>query len=65
MKIVHLKLASKMSKIGMNQKELAEKMHMTKSALNRRMVGNVEWCVSEVKQLCKIFDTTFEELFGE
>lgn len=65
MKIVHLKLASKMTSCGMTQKDLAEQMHMTKSALNRRMTGKVEWYVSEVKLLCKIFDATFEELFDD
>lgn len=65
MKVVHLKLASKMTSCDMSQKDLAEQMHMTKSALNRRMTGKVEWYVSEVKLLCKIFDSTFEELFGD
>ena len=65
MRVVHPKLAQKMTSCGMSQKDLAERMHMTKSALNRRMTGKVEWYVSEVKLLCKIFDTTFEDLFGE
>lgn len=65
MKVVHLKLASKMTSCGMSQKDLAAEMHMTKSALNRRMTGKVEWYVSEVKLLCKIFDCKFEDIFGD
>lgn len=65
MKIVHLKLAQKMTSCGMTQKDLAEKMFMTKSAINRRMTGSVDWGVSEVKLLCNIFGCTFEELFGD
>lgn len=65
MKVVHLKLAQKMTSCGMTQKDLAVRMYMTKSAINRRMTGSVDWGVSEIKLLCKIFDSTFEELFGE
>ena len=65
MKVVHLKLAQKMTSCGMTQKDLAARMYMTKSAINRRMTGSVDWGVSEIKLLCKIFDSTFEELFGE
>lgn len=65
MKVVHLKLAQKMTSCGMSQKDLAAQMYMTKSALNRRMTGRVDWGVTEVKLLCKIFDSTFEELFGD
>lgn len=65
MKIVHFKLAQKMTSCGMTQKDLAEKMFMTKSAINRRMTGSVDWGVSEVKLLCNIFGCTFEELFGD
>lgn len=65
MKIVHLKLASKMAQKGITQKDLAEQMHMTKSAINRRMTGAVEWNVSDIKNLCGIFGATFEELFGD
>lgn len=65
MKIAHIKLASKMTQKGITQKDLAEQMHMTRSAINRRMTGAVEWSVSDVKNLCCIFGATFEELFGD
>lgn len=65
MKIVHIKLASMMSQKGLTQRDLAEKMHMTRSAVNRRMTGAVEWNVSDIKHLCAIFGATFEELFGD
>lgn len=65
MKVQYLRLAARMRDNGYTQKDLAEKLHMTKSALNRRMIGVVEWNVSDIKNLCSLFGATFEELFDD
>lgn len=58
-----VKLKGKRVEKGFNQKEMAKKLNMAISTYNRKELGMTEFTATECKEIMKILDCTFEEIF--
>lgn len=56
-------LVAMMASRGDTQETLAKVMHMSKSAISRRLTGEVEWSLGEVKAICTHYNAGYYELF--
>ena len=52
------------TKLGLTQKDLAEKLHVTYQAVSRWENGDVEPSVDTIMEMTKIFNCSADELFG-
>ena len=57
------KLLAMMASRGDTQETLAEIIHVSKSAISRRMSGEVEWSLGEVKAICTHYGVGYYDLF--
>ena len=46
-----------------NYEKIGHLLNRTKSAVGRRMNGEVAWEIDDIKILCEHYEKTFEELF--
>lgn len=53
------------TQLGLTQKDLAEKLHVTYQAVSRWENGDVEPSVDTILEMTKIFDCSVDELFGK
>lgn len=49
---------------GETREELAEVLEMTKTALCRRLLGDIDWSLSEIRKVCIHYKKPPEELFN-
>lgn len=56
-------LASIMASHGDTQTSLAGTLGISVSAVNRRMSGEVEWSLGEIKAICEYYEKSYYELF--
>lgn len=61
---VGLKIKELRNKAGLTQKDLADKLHVTYQAVSRWENEDVEPSIDTLKEICKIFDCSTDELFG-
>ena len=61
---VGLKIKELRNKAGLTQKDLAGKLHVTYQAVSRWENEDVEPSIDTLKEICKIFDCSTDELFG-
>ena len=57
----HLALKVYMMAAGLNQKELASRAGLSEVTLSRKLRGNREFKINEVKAIAKALDLTVEE----
>ena len=63
LKTKYRKLSAQMVLKGDRQEDLADYLQMSLTWLNRKLSGDREFTLSEIKQICKRYKKTFEELF--
>lgn len=56
-------LEAEMAKRGDSQKDLADKLQLNAASVSRRLSGEKEWKITEIKKVCEIYNKTFCELF--
>ena len=56
-------LAAEMTRLGINQVELGKMLGLSKTAINNRLHGVVDWKMDEIWQTLEIFKKDFEYLF--
>lgn len=56
-------LAGVMASNGDTYQTLADVLHTSSSAICRRMSGEVEWSITEVKRLCEYYGKSYYDLF--
>lgn len=57
-------LRAKMSFFGHDVPKLAEVLKMSNDSVRRRLKGNVEFELTEIKELMRVYNCTFDELFN-
>ncbi len=57
-------LRAKMSFYGHDIQKLAETLKISNDSVRRRLKGNVEFELTEIKKLMKEYNCTFDELFN-
>lgn len=57
-------LRAKMSFYGHDISKLAEILKISNDSVRRRLKGNVEFELTEIKELMKMYNCTFDELFN-
>ena len=57
-------LASKMAFMGHDNYKLAEILNISYDSVLRRLSGEVEFELTEIKKLMKVYDASFDTLFG-
>ena len=51
------------SSLGLSEKRLAEKMHISRNTLRARLsAGSDNWTISELKRFCRVLDIPIEEM---
>lgn len=56
-------LVALMASRGETQESLGEVMHLSKSAISRRLSGEVEWSLGEVRAICYHYGRSYYEIF--
>ena len=54
-----------MAKKGENQKDVADLLYVSTSAVNRKIRGLTDWTITEIHFLCDHYEKPFEVLFKE
>lgn len=54
-----------MAKKGDSQKDVADMLAVSASAVNRKIRGISDWTVTEIYMLCDRYEKSFEVLFKE
>lgn len=58
-------LKAQMAKYGHTYDDLAKLLGFTsRQCIARRFSGQTRWTIDEIRLLCKMYNTTFEELFN-
>lgn len=60
---IYPELVKEMAQRGETQKELGKLLGIPGSSIGRRLIGEIEWSISEIDTLCKHFDKDYYELF--
>lgn len=55
-------LLSIIARNGSDQREVAEKLELSHSSINKKINGRIVWNVSDIKAICEMFDISDEEL---
>ena len=62
-KVKYPALVALMASRGETQESLGEVMHLSKSAISRRLTGEVEWSLGEVKTICTYYGKSYYDIF--
>lgn len=63
--VVYPALAGIMASRGETHQDLGDVLGLSSSAISRRMSGEVEWCISEVKKVCEYYGKSYYDLFDK
>lgn len=58
------KLEGRIAETGVTVTQLADALDMSVSMLSKRLAGDVEFDLSEIKKLIEFFDCEFSDLFA-
>lgn len=64
-KVIYPQLLAEISKNGDLQKDIANLLSIGTSTVCRKINGQVDWKMSEIKILCQHYGKNFEVLFSE
>lgn len=60
---IYPELVKEMAKRGETQLALGKLLGVPGSSINKRLIGETEWSISEIDTLCKHFNKDYYELF--
>ena len=63
MEVKYPNLLAEMARRGEGQKALAKLLGMSLSSISRRLRGEVDWNIGEIKTICKHFGMDYNQLF--
>lgn len=63
--VLYPHLLAEIAKNGELQKDIAELLSIGTSTVCRKIKGQADWTISEIKTLCRHYGKPFEVLFSE
>ena len=57
------KLVGEMAQRGITQEALGEAIGLTRTTINKKLLGKTEWTIEEVEKVCDYFGKDYYELF--
>lgn len=64
-KIKYVDLFIQMKRNGDTQKSIAKAIGISQQSISNKLAGKSEWTKSEIDNICKHYNKTYEELFKE
>lgn len=56
-------IIAEMARHGDTQKELGEKIGISREALRLKLIGKNKWTIDEIEKICKVYKKDYYELF--